>query len=477
VTKDLAAALRHLRYEDKVRVPWIDAICVDQENLQERSQQVERMADLYTMAGRVVVWLGPERANSTSALCLLETLISKIEADWDTCTLKPASEEEHDQHWADKAQMLPYEAEEQGWLDDLLGRSWFETLWIWQEIILANEHAIIICGRATMPWRQFRDAILCLKMKSLKPTVMSRKLSLRIDSVFVLCSEKGSSKFDSLVAKTSYCKYTDPRDRVFALLSMLSKSEKDVEIKPDYTKTKGEVYKDVVSRFLESFQVLQILSSCEMRDKPSDCFMPTWVPDWSVANEAGALMHFRSSGDALSEAQYIDGGILQVTGVRLAVIKAVYNFTLVDDSWEERIKVVRDLIPLVVTDANSPYRGGGTLFEAFCRTIHGGLFDKDFLLANPLHVTFEQCKNTILTILGRGTVFSETLEVIKSCVNRIAKTLWGRCFYVTEEGYVGVGAKINCSRRRSCSIARMPSEPNLTACSSCAPSGYWQRLH
>lgn len=59
VTPNLAEALRFLRYKDQDRVFWIDAICIDQKNLVERSEQVVRMGEVYSKAQRVVAWLGP----------------------------------------------------------------------------------------------------------------------------------------------------------------------------------------------------------------------------------------------------------------------------------------------------------------------------------------------------------------------------------------------------------------------------------
>jgi hypothetical protein len=60
IRKNLANALSHLRYADRDRVLWIDAICINQHDLQERGLQVPRMTDIYKYANRVVVWLGTE---------------------------------------------------------------------------------------------------------------------------------------------------------------------------------------------------------------------------------------------------------------------------------------------------------------------------------------------------------------------------------------------------------------------------------
>lgn len=55
---NLESALRHLRYENAQRILWIDAVCVNQEDLTERSQQIMLMRDVYESAQNVVVWLG-----------------------------------------------------------------------------------------------------------------------------------------------------------------------------------------------------------------------------------------------------------------------------------------------------------------------------------------------------------------------------------------------------------------------------------
>lgn len=53
VTQNLAVALQHLRGPDLPRTFWIDAICIDQKNMQERSKQVLRMNEIYGNAVRV----------------------------------------------------------------------------------------------------------------------------------------------------------------------------------------------------------------------------------------------------------------------------------------------------------------------------------------------------------------------------------------------------------------------------------------
>jgi hypothetical protein len=60
VTPNCEAALRSFRDSKKMETLWIDSICIDQgdDALEERSQQVSLMGEIYKFAKRVVVWIG-----------------------------------------------------------------------------------------------------------------------------------------------------------------------------------------------------------------------------------------------------------------------------------------------------------------------------------------------------------------------------------------------------------------------------------
>lgn len=58
VKANLYAALSHLRDQFVDRVVWVDAICINQDDKNERGKQVQSMAKIYAKASRVVVWLG-----------------------------------------------------------------------------------------------------------------------------------------------------------------------------------------------------------------------------------------------------------------------------------------------------------------------------------------------------------------------------------------------------------------------------------
>jgi hypothetical protein len=73
VTENCMAALLQLRTTD-VRTLWVDAICIDQTSLSERSHQVQLMGEIYSRAQRVVVWLGEGSRESDTALAWLSVV-------------------------------------------------------------------------------------------------------------------------------------------------------------------------------------------------------------------------------------------------------------------------------------------------------------------------------------------------------------------------------------------------------------------
>jgi hypothetical protein len=68
VRRNLHAALSHLRNFSLERIIWVDAICIDQKNPEEKEQQIQIMAKIYSQANRVLVWLGEAADNSDQAL-------------------------------------------------------------------------------------------------------------------------------------------------------------------------------------------------------------------------------------------------------------------------------------------------------------------------------------------------------------------------------------------------------------------------
>jgi hypothetical protein len=68
ITRNCAAALRRLRLPDSSRTVWIDSICINQNEVTERNHQLGLMAQIYTKAEQVVIYLGESQDDSDSAM-------------------------------------------------------------------------------------------------------------------------------------------------------------------------------------------------------------------------------------------------------------------------------------------------------------------------------------------------------------------------------------------------------------------------
>src|SRR5271155_4455834 len=67
VTENLFSALSHLHYRDRIRLLWVDAVCINQKDNSEKSHQVSIMGSIYRRAERVLIWLGPAADQSDVA--------------------------------------------------------------------------------------------------------------------------------------------------------------------------------------------------------------------------------------------------------------------------------------------------------------------------------------------------------------------------------------------------------------------------
>jgi Heterokaryon incompatibility protein (HET) len=106
VTANLHVALSHLRDRFVERLLWVDAICINQEDLKERERQVQSMAKVYAKATRVVVWLGEGTIDSNQALD----------------QIRAAAEEQSTRSETSKTAQQP--------ILTLLQRPWFQRIWV-----------------------------------------------------------------------------------------------------------------------------------------------------------------------------------------------------------------------------------------------------------------------------------------------------------------------------------------------------------
>jgi hypothetical protein len=142
IKPNLVFALRTFRAQMKSPVEehyfWVDALCIDQENEEEKSAQIQKISHIYRMAQEVRVWLGPRTPMSDIAMSFLDKLDDLDDID------ELISNDESNKDWNS--------------FRDLMRRPWFSRRWIIQEIALARD-AQVYCGDMRVPWKDFMFAV------------------------------------------------------------------------------------------------------------------------------------------------------------------------------------------------------------------------------------------------------------------------------------------------------------------------------
>ncbi|KAH6875026.1 heterokaryon incompatibility protein-domain-containing protein, partial [Alternaria rosae] len=151
ITVAVDEMLRYLRDPKEPRCLWIDAICINQADNQEKSQQVRIMDRIYASAQEVRIWLGPATDAEIDAAF---PSFSPKNTDFRTAFVIL---EERFQEYPVGGQ-TPFSP----LTDDFFCRYWFTRRWVLQEVILARV-AIVHCGHYQAPWKRFSDGASAIR--------------------------------------------------------------------------------------------------------------------------------------------------------------------------------------------------------------------------------------------------------------------------------------------------------------------------
>ncbi|KAH8807332.1 heterokaryon incompatibility protein-domain-containing protein [Xylogone sp. PMI_703] len=286
---------------------WIDALCIDQEDFDEKSIQVPMMGTIYKQAELCIAWLGEGDSHTRLAL--------RVSSEWgNSAELRSAY---LDGYYPTKFRNLfgirfaAAQDEEIISLAVLLSRTYFSRIWIFQEVILARK-VMLICGA------QNCNFLSILRMSAfLEKAEAARLISTRIrDDVSARLSlpkpfEAGSytetpntltrlfhireglhrhhitPSFLETMMMTIKSHSTFLHDRIYGILAMTaefqSESKLDSTLTVDYLSPIEQVYANATSFVTRRRNDLKVLSLVCDRTLKKIKPLPSWCPDYSTA--------------------------------------------------------------------------------------------------------------------------------------------------------------------------------------------------
>lgn len=220
---DALEALTKLGHQS--RHVWIDAICIDQENIEERGHQVNLMRSIFSTATLTIAWLGRDYNNSNLSLEAARGIHSHSHGSPNT-QASLANEV-----W--KA------------TEDLARRPYFGRMWIVQEVLLSRK-ILVLCGDGHCWWDDMAELIY--RADSFK------ELSIPYITVALLSRRRsrdkkaGPTELHELLYEFDGGHCADPRDRVYALLGLVNTEQSTSEpLLADYSISPLQLYRNIIT--------------------------------------------------------------------------------------------------------------------------------------------------------------------------------------------------------------------------------------
>ncbi|UPK95384.1 hypothetical protein LCI18_006319 [Fusarium solani-melongenae] len=243
-TKNCWSMLRLMRPVRGCRMIWVDAICINQNDVKERDAQVSKMAQIYSTCRSVYLYLG---ATPTTQPYPLRRQLQL--SDGKSKPTVPV---------VDLATLLQYR--------------YFSRIWVIQELILSRQAVF-----------QLGDVEFWMNASTIKS--LSSRLSIKWENTRAPWLEylgqqafKDQSLFKTLRA-VSKSQCTDPRDKVFGIMALIgSNPSSGFNFQANYSLSCQHMFLGVFAHMLlklRNIDVLRNAAAMEVWDRS-----PSWVPNW-----------------------------------------------------------------------------------------------------------------------------------------------------------------------------------------------------
>jgi hypothetical protein len=236
----------------------VDAICINQDDKVEKSQQLLWMGSIYRRAKEVVAWLGAEDVISAMVMDYIPPLRHSRTVTGPGSNLEIAD------------------------FISFLERPYWSRVWIIQELALAK-HTTIHCGGRQMSWAQFLSAVRSQERDAQQSASRSLKHPAFVNAKNLIKFQQDSSKvkpvrFIEALERSSESKSTDPRDKAFALLQLVYDGALYIPV-PNYRQSVEDICIAITLSVVSTTSNLDIIPllgcGCDNQD-----ILPSWCPPW-----------------------------------------------------------------------------------------------------------------------------------------------------------------------------------------------------
>lgn len=242
-------------------------------------------------------------------------------------------------------------------------------------------------------------------------------------------------------------KSKDPRDKIFALLGLLPEH---LRFPADYRITTKALYERVSLLLLESFPDRQLsVLWRESKFEPSAC-TPSWVKDFNREtrefNRRVRGQHYDASNAGKIQLQKHSNGVLSFLGTEIDMVSKLAPSSHVASTYAlDQFSTFRDwgqFLNLSVPHQDE-YAGGGTLFQAFTKTLTGDINELDPGYQGFGEEEAEQFTKSLLeqSLPGRSLLKEkfEDKHINAALAQELNTSASGRKLFITRQGLIGLG--------------------------------------
>ena len=293
ITPNVDSLLRHLRKVSKPRHLWVDAICLNQKDNDEKSIQVQLMGEIYHQAKKVHVWLGEADEDIEKVLSFFRASAAIGEKNI-TSTL------------VEEELRAIFNSAVKSSVTQFLARPWFERRWVIQEVALSHD-TVFQCGKTKIAWHWLADGLNVLKRATEMGFGVNPESTNALENVASIRTNTG--KILDLLWEFHSTKCQDPKDRLFDLYGLASDIRRVrgesteisgghicsvIDYSGDWVDTYCKFAQSCVEAGYYSTIIRHVVSFGSLaKQNPS---WPSWVPNWSKVRQSnGAFLRATGS--------------------------------------------------------------------------------------------------------------------------------------------------------------------------------------